>query len=106
MKSKIDLVSGANKMAVYERSPFGNPRELAMDYENMSNEELYLLLKEMAPAVAEIAHVSDSNRETVIGILILSLGHNQLTRTNRENRVRPICGATREDPVRPLKKTK
>ena len=43
-----------------------------MDYEDMTNEELYFLLKEKAPAVAETAKdVSDSNRETVIAFLIL-----------------------------------
>ena len=36
-------------------SPFGNPRESVMDYEDMTNEELYFLLKEKAPAVAETA---------------------------------------------------
>jgi hypothetical protein len=53
-------------------SPFGKPRESVMDYEDMTNEELYLLLKEKAPAVAETARdVNDSNRETVIAFLIL-----------------------------------
>jgi hypothetical protein len=53
-------------------SPFGNPGEPVMDYEDMTNEELYFLLKEKAPAVAETAKdVSDSNRETVIAFLIL-----------------------------------
>lgn len=43
-----------------------------MDYEDMTNEELYFLLKEKAPAVAETARdVNDSNRETVIAFLIL-----------------------------------
>ena len=43
-----------------------------MDYENMSDEELYSLLKERMPAVAETARdVNDSNRETVIAFLIL-----------------------------------
>ena len=43
-----------------------------MDYEDMTNEELYFLLKEKAPAVAATAEgVSDSNRETVIAFLIL-----------------------------------
>jgi len=43
-----------------------------MDYEGMTNEELYFLLKEKAPAVAETAKgVNDSNRETVIAFLTL-----------------------------------
>ena len=36
-----------------------------MDYERMSNAELYALLKEKMPAVAEtVGKVRDSNRET------------------------------------------
>lgn len=43
-----------------------------MDYEDMTNEELYRLLKEKAPAVVETARdVNDFNRETVIAFLIL-----------------------------------
>lgn len=42
------------------------------DYEGMSNEELYLLLKEKAPDVAAVAgEVRDSNRNTVIAFLVL-----------------------------------
>jgi hypothetical protein len=42
------------------------------DYEDMSDEELYRLLKERAPEVAVVAGgVRDSNRETVIAFLIL-----------------------------------
>jgi hypothetical protein len=53
-------------------SPFGNQGEPVMDYEGMTNEELYFLLKEKAPAVAETAKgVNDSNRETVIAFLTL-----------------------------------
>ncbi len=41
-----------------------------MDYERMSNAELYALLKEEMPAVAEtVGKVRDSNRETVIAFL-------------------------------------
>ncbi len=43
-----------------------------MDYENMSDEELYSLLKERMPAVAEIGgEVGDSNRQTVVAFLKL-----------------------------------
>ena len=43
-----------------------------MDYENMSDEELYSLLKERMPAVAESAgEVGDSNRQTVVAFLKL-----------------------------------
>jgi len=53
-------------------SPFSHSGKLVTGYENMSNEELYSLLKEKAPAVAETAKdVNDSNRETVIAFLIL-----------------------------------
>jgi hypothetical protein len=45
---------------------------IAMDYENMSDEELYFLLKERMPAVAEIGgDVGDSNRQTVVAFLKL-----------------------------------
>ena len=41
-----------------------------MDYERMSDAELYALLKEKMPAVAEtVGKVRDSNRETVIAFL-------------------------------------
>ena len=41
-----------------------------MDYERMSNAELYALLKEKMPAVAEtVGKVRDSNRETIIAFL-------------------------------------
>ena len=41
-----------------------------MDYENMSDEELYSLLKERVPAVAEtVGEVNDSNREKLIAFL-------------------------------------
>ena len=41
-----------------------------MDFDNLSNEELCLFLKERVPAVAEtIEEVTDSNRETVIAFL-------------------------------------
>ena len=41
-----------------------------MDYDRMSNAELYALLKEKMPAVAEtVGKVRDSNRETIIAFL-------------------------------------
>lgn len=41
-----------------------------MDYEKMSNAELYSLLKERVPAVAEtVREVRDSNREMLIAFL-------------------------------------
>jgi hypothetical protein len=41
-----------------------------MDYEKMSNAELYALLKEKMPAVVEtVREVRDSNRETLIAFL-------------------------------------
>lgn len=44
----------------------------AKSYENMSDDELYSLLKEKAPAVAEVVeNVGDSNRATIKAILIL-----------------------------------
>jgi hypothetical protein len=59
-------------MAVDKMSPFSCSETLVTGYENMSNEELYFLLREKAPAVAQAAKdVSDSNRETVIAFLIL-----------------------------------
>jgi|GEM_PF-1031540 hypothetical protein len=59
-------------MAVDKMSPFSYSEKLVTGYENMSNAELYFLLREKAPAVAQAAKdVSDSNRETVIAFLIL-----------------------------------
>lgn len=44
----------------------------AKSYEDMSDDELYSLLKEKAPAVADVAkNVGDSNRATVKAILVL-----------------------------------
>ncbi len=41
-----------------------------MDFREMSDEELFLVLKKKIPAVAEtMAEVNDSNRETVIAFL-------------------------------------
>jgi hypothetical protein len=41
-----------------------------MEYDSISNDELYLLLKERYPAAAEaVEEVSDSNRETVIAFI-------------------------------------
>lgn len=41
-----------------------------MDYEKMSNAELYALLKAKIPAVATtVGKVRDSNRETIIAFL-------------------------------------
>ena len=49
---------------------FGNKGRAVMDYEKMSDAELYSLLKERAPAVAEtVREVKDSNRETLIAFL-------------------------------------
>jgi hypothetical protein len=43
---------------------------MIMDYQKMSNAELYALLKEKMPAVAEtVREVRDSNRETLIAFL-------------------------------------
>lgn len=42
----------------------------ATDYENMSDAELYALLKEKLPAVMEtVGEVTDSNREKLVGFL-------------------------------------
>ncbi len=47
-----------------------NKGRVPRDYEKMSNPELYSLLKEKVPAVAEtVRGVSDSNRERVIAFL-------------------------------------
>lgn len=52
------------------RSTVGNNGQAIMDYEKMSNVELYALLKAKMPAVAEtVGKVRDSNRETVIAFL-------------------------------------
>ena len=52
------------------RSTLGNKGQVIMDYEKMSNAELYALLKEKMPAVAEtVREVRDSNRETLIAFL-------------------------------------
>jgi len=52
------------------RSTLNNEGQATMDYERMSNTELYDLLKERTPAVAEtVRKVGDSNRETVIAFL-------------------------------------
>ena len=52
------------------RSTRGSKGPVIMDYERMSNAELYALLKEEMPAVAEtVGKVRDSNRETVIAFL-------------------------------------
>ena len=49
---------------------FGNKGRAVMDYEKMSDAELYSILKERAPAVAEtVGEVKDSNRETLIAFL-------------------------------------
>ena len=49
---------------------FGNKGQAVMDYEKMSDAELYSLLKERAPAVAEtVREVKDSNREALIAFL-------------------------------------
>jgi len=52
------------------RSTPGNKGQMIMDYQKMSNAELYALLKEKMPAVAEtVREVRDSNRETLIAFL-------------------------------------
>ena len=52
------------------RSTLNNQGRVVMEYEKMSNVELYALLKEKAPAVAEtVRNVRDSNRETLIAFL-------------------------------------
>jgi hypothetical protein len=52
------------------RSTLNNEGRAVMDYEKMSDAELYSLLKERAPAVAEtVREVKDSNRETLIAFL-------------------------------------
>ena len=52
------------------QSKVGNKERVIMDYERMSNVELYALLKAKMPAVAEtVGKVRDSNRETIIAFL-------------------------------------
>jgi len=52
------------------RSTPSNEGRAAMDYQRMSNTELYALLEERVPAVAEtVREVRDSNREEVIAFL-------------------------------------
>lgn len=52
------------------RSTPSNGGQAAIDYEKMSNTELYALLEERVPAVAEtVRKVRDSNREEVIAFL-------------------------------------
>lgn len=52
------------------RSTLNNQGRVVMEYEKMSDVELYSLLKEKAPAVAEtVRNVRDSNRETLIAFL-------------------------------------
>ena len=49
---------------------FGDKGWAGVDFDNLSNEELCLLLKERMPAVAEtVKKVKDSNRETVVAFL-------------------------------------
>jgi hypothetical protein len=52
------------------QSTLNNEGRAAMDYERMSDTELYALLEERVPAVAEtVRKVRDSNREEVIAFL-------------------------------------
>jgi hypothetical protein len=52
------------------QSTLNNEGRAAMDYERMSDTELYALLEETVPAVAEtVRKVRDSNREEVIAFL-------------------------------------
>ncbi len=52
------------------RSTPSNEGQAAMDYERMSDTELYALLEQRVPAVAEtVRKVRDSNREEVIAFL-------------------------------------
>lgn len=49
-----------------------------MDYKDMSDEELFRLLKQKAPDVAAVlGEVRDSSRETVIAFLILLSGRHR-----------------------------
>jgi hypothetical protein len=57
-------------MAACKISPFTVRESRKVDFGDMSDEELFLVLKEKIPAVAEnMEGVSDSNRETVIAFL-------------------------------------
>ncbi len=52
------------------RSVFSDKGWAGVDFDNLSNEELCLLLKERIPAVFEtVGKVTDSNRETVVAFL-------------------------------------
>jgi hypothetical protein len=52
------------------RSTLNDEGQAAMEYERMSDTELYALLEERVPAVAEtVRKVRDSNREEVIAFL-------------------------------------
>lgn len=52
------------------QSKLNNEGMEATDYENMSDAELYALLKEKLPAVMEtVGEVTDSNREKLVGFL-------------------------------------
>lgn len=52
------------------RSTLNNEGQVGREYEKMSDAELYALLTERAPAVAEtVGKVRDSNRETIIAFL-------------------------------------
>lgn len=65
----IPLRRKAQKTSSMRSTP-SNKGLVIMDYERMSNAELYALLKEKMPAVAEtVGKVRDSNRETVIAFL-------------------------------------
>lgn len=52
------------------QSTLSNKGLAVIDYEKMSDTELYSLLKERAPAIAEtVKEVKDSNREELIAFL-------------------------------------
>jgi hypothetical protein len=52
------------------RSTLNSEGRQTIDYEELSDTELYTLLKERAPAVAEtVKEAKDSNRETLIAFL-------------------------------------
>jgi hypothetical protein len=52
------------------RPTLSHKGQAVIDYEKMSNTELYSLLKERFPAVAEtVREVKDTNREEVIAFL-------------------------------------
>jgi hypothetical protein len=52
------------------RSTLNNEGQPSIDYEKLSDAELYALLTERAPAVAEtVREVKDSNREKLIAFL-------------------------------------